>query len=105
MIIVGRQDNLFGRGQQYFAELPSRPEQRLVILQRAGHVVFGDICDSTTPSDCPPDRLEQDQAHARIDHWATAFLLAHVAGDQRYLPLLDPSMAAGDPELEVRTRE
>ncbi len=105
MIVVGRQDNLFGRAQQYFAELPSRAEQRLVIIQRAGHVVFGDICDSDTPSDCPPDRLAQDEAHTRIDHWATAFLLTYVAGDRRYEPFLDPSSSANDPELEIRTRQ
>jgi len=36
-----------------------------------------------------------------INRWTAAFLLRHVAGDERYAALLDPALAEADPEVQV----
>ncbi len=76
-------------------------------VHRTGHSMLLDWCPSFGYPECDadgltrPEALPQAEAHARIVRWATAFLLHHVAGDTRYAALLDPALAAGDPEVRV----
>ena len=58
------------------------PEHWLVAFPRAGHYAFDDRCRPGSGG-CAPDDLPQEQAHALIDRWATAFLRRHVALDAR----------------------
>ena len=68
-------------------------------MPRAGHVAFVNAC-SPQRAGCSANDLPQDQAHALINRWVTAFLLRHVAGDDRYASFLDPGLAA-DPDLQI----
>jgi len=76
------------------------PERWLVALRRTGHFAFADRC-LVGRRGCGPNDLPQGQAHALINRWATAFLLRHVAGDERYATFLDPTLATDDPDLEI----
>ena len=76
------------------------PEHWLVALPRAGHYQFADTCRPGA-SGCDPSAVSQEQAHALVDRWATAFLRRHVALDNRYAPLLDAALAAGNPEVQI----
>jgi hypothetical protein len=76
------------------------PERWLVALPRAGHSAFGDECPSGRRG-CAATDLPQDKAHVLINRWATAFLLRHVAGDERYEALLDPALGIDDPEIQL----
>lgn len=76
------------------------PEHRFVVLPRAGHNSFN---NRRVPSGggCGPDDLPMPEAHRLIRHWATAFLLHHVAGDERYAQLLDPASTGEGPDVIV----
>lgn len=76
------------------------PERWLITLRRTGHFAFADRC-LVRRRGCGPNDLPQARAHALINRWATAFLLRHVAGDERYAAYLDPAQAADDPDLLV----
>ncbi len=76
------------------------PANRFVVLSRAGHNSFNNRC---VPSGggCGPDDLPMSEAHRLISYWASAFMLHHIAGDERYAQLLDPAGAREDPEVIV----
>ena len=76
------------------------PEHWLVALPRGGHLAFSNQCPPNRAG-CGPNDLPQERAHALINRWTAAFLLRHVAGDERYAALLDPAPAEGDPEVQV----
>ena len=109
MLVVGEADHLVqlpAMQELYAALAAGTPERWFVRLPRAGHGMLTDWCPDGYP-ECDaagwplPHALPLPEAHARINRWATAFLLRYVAGDARYAPLLDPAVAAGDPDLRV----
>lgn len=86
--------------QLFTASTASAPEAWLVVFPRGGHPTYDDVCPPAR-SGCGPEDLPHPQAHALIQRWATPFLLRHVAGDQRYALLLDPALAADDPDIAI----
>jgi predicted dienelactone hydrolase len=103
MLMQGKLDDLVSHGgtQSLFEQFESSaPEHWHLKLPRAGHAAFTDLCPEARTG-CGPNGLPQDQAHALINRWTTAFLLRHVADDERYATFLDLALAAGDPELQV----
>ncbi|MBX3024071.1 alpha/beta hydrolase [bacterium] len=66
----------------------------LVEIEHTGHYAFSDVCLST--SDCnPPATLTSAEAHADVLRWVLPFLQTHLAGDQRWSPLLGPPSQPG----------
>jgi dienelactone hydrolase len=86
------------RTTTFYDRIPaSAPEHWFVVVHRAGH--------SFALNECFPGRggvpacsrsLPQHQAAAVIKRWATPFLLAYVAQDERYLSLTEPVPALPD---------
>lgn len=102
MVLGGFRDEVATFMQQVtlFAGLsPAVPERWFVAFPRAGHFSFATVCPPALGS-CAGG-LPQAEAHALIERWATPFLLRHVALDERYAPLLDPALAAGNPEVQI----
>jgi predicted dienelactone hydrolase len=105
MLMGGRLDHVapFDQQQTLYGALPTSSHERwLIDFPRAGHGAYTDRCQSGWPG-CGPNDLPQDRAHALIKRWATPFLLHHVGGDDRYVRLLDPTLAEGDPDLRIST--
>jgi predicted dienelactone hydrolase len=108
MVLAGELDTIpYAEQEAMAAAFPSSaPERWFVGLPRAGHSMLLDWCPDGFP-ECGPDALPLPHAlplpetHARVNRWVTAFLLRYVAGDARYASLLDPVLAAGDPEVRV----
>ena len=103
MLMSGALDDLVSHGQtrSLMDEFgPTAPEHWHLTMPRAGHFAFIDPCPGGRAG-CGPTGLPQDRAHALITYWATAFLLHHVAGDERYAAFLDPTLTANAPDLEI----
>jgi predicted dienelactone hydrolase len=103
MLVSGMLDDLVSHGQtrglmERFG--PSAPDRWLLTMPRAGHFAFINECPGGRAG-CGPTGLPQDRAHALIKRWATAFLLRHVAADERFASFLDPALAADDPDLQI----
>jgi dienelactone hydrolase len=103
MIFSGALDDVALPAQQwalYEAVPEGGPEHWLLTLLRGGHGMAIDSCPADYAG-CNADQAPRTQEHARINRWATVFLRYHVAGDARYAPLLDPALAASDPDLSI----
>jgi predicted dienelactone hydrolase len=103
MLLAGVLDdmNLFPQAETLFASFaPNQPPHWLVTLLRGGHFAFEDLCPPMSGG-CDAESLPQEEAHALVNRWATAFLLRYVAGDERYAALLDPRTAGEEPEVRV----
>jgi predicted dienelactone hydrolase len=101
MIVAGEQDHLvpWDWMQGLYAAFPANgPARWLVSLPSSGHALALDFCPDGYPA-CEMEGKPREQA--RINRWATVFLRYYVAGDARYGPLLDPALAASDPDLRV----
>ena len=79
------------------------PAPWFVDLPTAGHWIYIDFCPTGDPN-CGPDRLPEAQGQAYVKRWAAAFLLRSVAGDARYVALLDPAHAGDPSEIRVERR-
>jgi predicted dienelactone hydrolase len=103
MVMSGLLDDLvpIPAQQDLFAALPASVSSHwFLAFPRAGHAAFRDLCPSERAG-CSAADLPPAEAHVRINHWATAFLVRYVAGDERQAASLDAALAQDDPEVVV----
>jgi hypothetical protein len=101
LVMIGLLDELAPYQQRLStALLAAGPPQWQIVYPRGGHVAYLDRCLPVFAG-CGADDLPQEQAHARIKRWATAFLVRHVAGDEGQASAWDPVLAQNDPEVQV----
>lgn len=106
MLMGGKLDELspFMGQQQLFGLSRSTSRERwLVGFPHGGHSAFVDQC-SVGGARCATDWREPERVQVLIKRWGVAFLLRHVALDDRYAALLDPTLADGDPDIEIAVR-
>ncbi len=101
LIMGGGVDNVTpAEGQRRLFEIISEAEggpDLLLILPRAGHLAFADVCLPALPG-CVEGDLPQARAHDLINLYATSFLKTYVALDDRYASFLDPALVT-DPDV------
>ncbi len=99
MAMGGTRDNStpYEWGTQPTYEYVSSQNRSLVAFERARHMIFTEKCDAVPwlqklgmGSSCSDPVWDMDRAHDLINHFATAFLLAELYGDEDAAAALSP---------------
>lgn len=98
MVIVGTRDNSTPaetNGIPAFKDASSS-DKTLVLVQNADHYIFVDECIDTMIqlglfNSCSDDVWDMERVHELIDHFTTAFFLAHLKGDADAAAALEPA--------------
>jgi dienelactone hydrolase len=86
---------------RYYAEIPPEaPDRWFVSLHGAGHSLVNSCITFLTRAPRCRELRPHDEIVAEVKRWATAFLLAFVAEDERYVPLTQPGVNE-DPDVSV----
>jgi len=80
--------------ETFYDALPGSSPHYYLYFPLGRHTSFADLCQE----DCP---LPQERAHELILRYVTAFLEAHLVGDERYLRFLEQGEP---PDVELTTR-
>jgi dienelactone hydrolase len=77
----------------YYANIPPEaPDRWFVSLHGAGHALLNTCVSFLTRAPRCEDLAPHVDTLLAVKRWATAFLLAFVAEDERYVPLTDPGV-------------